>query len=226
MVAARRPAAFLYLGDVYEYGTRADFARNYAPVYGALAPVTLPTPGNHDWPMHRLGYDPYWAKVTGRRTPSYYATTIAGWRVISLNSEDSHAATSAQVRWLRRQVAGAGTCRLAFWHRPRYSAGLHGDQPDLAAFWSALRGRVALVLNGHEHDSQRMRARDGITELVAGAGGRGHYPVDAADPRLAWSDATHDAAVRVTLQPGRAVFAYVAADGAVLDRGAVRCRTA
>jgi hypothetical protein len=40
---------FLYLGDVYPHGTASDFARNYAPVYGDLDPITEPTPGNHDW---------------------------------------------------------------------------------------------------------------------------------------------------------------------------------
>ena len=226
MVAAARPAAFLYLGDVYEHGTRRDFARGYAPVYGALGAITLPTPGNHDWPQRRVGYDPYWAGVTGRPTPSYYAVAVAGWSLISLNSEADHSASSPQVAWLRARLRAPGTCRLAFWHRPRFSAGLHGDQPDVAPLWNALRGRAVLVLNGHEHQMQRMRARDGITELVAGAGGRGHYPLDAADPRLAWSDASRDGALRVTLEPGRARFAFVATGGRVLERGAVRCRPA
>ena len=226
MVAASRPAAFLYLGDVYEYGTRSDFARNYAGVYGPLDGITLPTPGNHDWPQHAAGYDPYWARVTGRATPPYYAVSAAGWRILSLNSETDHSSSSAQVAWLRRQLRAPGTCRLAFWHRPRFSAGLHGDQTDVAPLWNALRGHAVLVLNGHEHDMQRMRIRAGITELVAGAGGRGHYPLNAADPRLAWSDASHDGAVRITLEPGRARFAFVATDGSVLQRGAVRCRPA
>src|SRR5918992_2903243 len=36
-IAARRPDRLLYLGDVYEHGSREEFRRNYAPVYGSLA---------------------------------------------------------------------------------------------------------------------------------------------------------------------------------------------
>ena len=226
MIAAARPAAFLYLGDVYEYGTAAEFRRNYDTVYGGLRPITLPTPGNHDWSNHRVGYDPYWAKVTGRTPAPYYAVSVGGWRIISLNSETDHGPGSAQVAWLRRQLKAPGTCRLAFWHRPRLSAGLHGDQPDVAPFWKALRGHATLVLGGHDHDMQQFRIRAGLTQLIAGAAGRGHYPVDDADPRLAWSDDSTDGALRITLEPGRARFAFVAVGGAVLRSGAVSCRPA
>ncbi len=224
LIRAGDPAAFLYLGDVYEYGTPAEFARNYAPLYGHLRRITLPTPGNHDWPNHAVGYDRYWSRVSGRTPPHHYAVTVAGWRIISLNSEMDHAASSRQTRWLRRQVRAPGTCRIAFWHRPRFSAGLHGDQPDIAPLWRALRGRAALVLNGHEHDMQQLRRRNGIIQLIAGAGGRARYPVDAGDRRLAWSDDDTDGALRLRLTPGRARFSFVAADGRVLRSGAVRCR--
>lgn len=224
MIAATRPAAFLYLGDVYEFGTAAEFAANYATVYGGLRAITLPTPGNHDWPNHRVGYDPYWARVTGRRPPPYYSVSVAGWQILSLDSETDHGPGSAQLAWLRTRLAAPGTCRLAFWHRPRFSAGLHGDQPDVAPVWNALRGHATLVLNGHDHDMQQMRPRAGITELVAGAGGRNHYPVSAGDPRLAWSNDRVDGAVRITLAPGRARFSFVAAGGKVLRSGGVSCR--
>jgi acid phosphatase type 7 len=223
-VEAGRPDAFLYLGDVYEYGTASDFARDYDTVYGPLRTITLPTPGNHDWARRRVGYDPYWARTAGGTPPPWYAVTIGGWRVLSLNSEAPHGPRSAQVRWLRRQVAGPGTCRLAFWHRPRFSAGLHGDQADVAPLWSALRGHATLVLNGHDHDMQWMRPRAGITALIDGAGGRNLYPVDRRDRRLAWSDDRHDGALRLILRPGSARFAFVTPGGRVLRSGSVRCR--
>jgi hypothetical protein len=225
MIAAARPARMLYLGDVYERGTRWEFDNNYASVYGALARRTLPTPGNHDWPRHAEGYNPYWRRVTGRPMPGAYATRIGGWEVLSLNSEAS-GAYPRQVRWLEGRVASRGTCRLAFWHRPRFSAGKHGDQPEVAPFWRALRGRAALVLNGHEHNLQEMRVRDGIRELIAGAGGHSEYPLRADDPRLEWSNASADGALRLRLRPGRADYAFVAVDGRVLRRGTATCRPA
>jgi predicted phosphodiesterase len=214
----------LYLGDVYERGTASEFRRDYAPVYGRLASVTAPTPGNHDWPRHASGYDRYWARAKHGKTPAYYAFRLAGWKLLSLNSEVAHGKGSRQLRWLRRQLRGPGTCRLAFWHRPRFSAGLvHGDQGDVAPLWNALRGHARIVVNGHEHDMQRFRPRDGITELVSGAGGHGLYPLGHRQA-LAFGDDSHYGALRVVLRPGAASSAFVTARGRRLDSGRVRCR--
>jgi hypothetical protein len=223
-IADDHPARLLYLGDVYERGTAGDFAGNYASTYGRLASITAPTPGNHDWPRHPEGYDPYWRGVTGATTPPWYAFSVAGWQVLALNSEAPHDAGSEQVAWLRTQLTDDGTCRLAFWHRAYLSDGRHGDQHDVAPLWDQLRGRAALVLNGHDHDTQRFKAVDSITELVAGAGGKSFYGVDASDPRLAFADDHTVAAVRLALRPGGADVAVVAADGRVLDRSSVTCR--
>jgi hypothetical protein len=221
-----QPDWFLYLGDVYEGRSLGEFRRKYGRVYGTLARITAPAPGNHDWPSHRAGYDRYWARAKGSRPPAYYAFTLAGWHLLSLNSEAAHGRGSRQLRWLRRELRRRpGTCNLAFWHRPRYSAGLvHGDQPDMAPIWRALRGHAALVLNGHEHDMQRLRPRSGTTELVDGAGGHGLYPLGRGYPGLAFADAAHYGAVRLVLRRGRASFAFVTAGGRKLDSGRVRCR--
>lgn len=222
-IAADRPDRFLYLGDVYERGSAADFARNYEPVYGRLRAVTAPTPGNHDWPRHAEGYDRYWSRVTGRRTPAHYGFRLAGWQILSLNSEEPLAAGSRQLRWLRRQLRRPGDCRLAFWHRPRYSAGTHGDQEDVAPLWRALRGRARLILNGHDHNLQRFRPVDGITELVVGAGGRSRYDVDESDDRLAFARDDVDGALRLELSPAAARYRFVSTGGEVLDSGTIRC---
>jgi len=224
-VAKSKAALLLYLGDVYENGTAQEFARRYASLYGRLAGVTAPTPGNHDWPQHASGYDPYWRKASGKQIPSYYAFKIAGWEIVSLNSEIDHGTGSAQYHWLRRRLRGPSTCRLAFWHRPRYSAGLvHGDAPDTAPLWNALAGHATLVLSGHEHDMQRLRPRRGIVELVSGAGGHGLYRVNSAYPGLAFADDTHYGALRIGLKRGQARLAFVGANGSTLDSSTVRCR--
>jgi hypothetical protein len=214
----------LYLGDVYESGTAAEFAQHYAPAYGRFASRTAPTPGNHEWPNRAQGYDPYWRAVKGRPPRPWYGFSVAGWRILSLNSEAPHDAGSPQLRWLRRALGGGGDCRIAFWHRPRFSAGLvHGDAPDVQPFWDALGGRARIVVNGHEHDLQRFAARRGVTELISGAGGHGHYPL-GPHPGLAFGDATHDGALRLVLRRGRADWSFVAADGRTLDSGFLRCR--
>ena len=225
-IARDRPERLLYLGDVYERGTAAEFRRNFGGVYGSLARVTEPTPGNHEWARRRQGYYPYWRRIRGRALQPWYRLTLAGWEIFTLNSEAAHGRGSSQLRWLRRRLrSGSGDCRLAFWHRPRYSAGLvHGDAPDVAPLWSALRGRFRLALNGHEHDMQRLRRRDGITQFVSGAGGRARYGLRRGDRRLAFGRADRNGALRILLRPGAATLEFRAAGGAVLDRSRVRCR--
>jgi hypothetical protein len=222
-----RPDRFLYLGDVYPSGTRSDFTRNYDPLYGPLARRTLPTPGNHEWGNRRTGYFPYWRRKLGRAIAPWYAVDLGGWRLLSLNSEAPHGAGSQQLRWVNDELGDTtGDCRIAFWHRPRFSAGtVHGDARDIAPLWDAVEGRAALVLAGHDHNSQRFRRRGGTVQLVAGAGGPNLYGV-RRDRRLVWSDARNVAAVRIELAPDRARFEFRTAAGRVLERGAVRCSAA
>jgi hypothetical protein len=214
----------LYLGDVYEDGTAEEYADNYKPVYGHLDKVTAPTPGNHDWRNHADGYDPYWEEVRRKEPPPWYSFTVAGWELLSLNSEASHESGSAQVEWLRSEVREPGTCRLAFWHRPRYSVGTHDDQADVQPFWDALEGHATLVVNGHEHNMQRYVPIGGMTELVSGAGGAGHYELDRRERRHAFANDTDYGALRLKLRPGSASFEFIAADGRVLDSGRLSCR--
>lgn len=226
MIVRSEPDHLLYLGDVYESGTRREFAEYYDPLYGALASRTSPVVGNHEHPNRETGYEPYWREKLGRRLPPWYAVRVGDWEFLALDSELPHDEGSEQLRWLRDHLRGGPrtTCRMAFWHRPRFSAGRHGDQPDMAPVWDALRRRARIVLNGHDHNSQRLRRRDGITTLIAGAGGRSLYGLDERDARLVWADEDHDAALRLVLTRGRARFAFVATDGRVLHRGSVRCR--
>jgi len=220
-----RAARLLYLGDVYETGSAEEFAAHYEPVYGSLAERTDPTPGNHEWPLHAEGYDPYWSRVKDREMPRWYATRAGGWRLISLNSEVDHEDGSPQVKWLRSQLRRVGgTCTIVFWHRPFLNAGRYGDQVDVAPFVDALRGHAAIVLTGHDHNMQRFRPQDGIVHYVSGAGGHSRYEVESGDPRLAFSDHGHDGALRIQLRRRRADLAFVASDATVLDRSSVTCR--
>ena len=227
-IATGRVDRLLYLGDVYGTGApdgdgdADDYLEHYVTVYGGFVGRTSPTPGNHEWPQRTEGYEAFWSSRT-KPMPAYYAFDTAGWRVLSLNSKAPHGPGSPQLRWLTRELERPGTCRLAFWHRPRFSAGRHGDQKDVAPLWDALRGRATIVVNGHDHNMQRLHPIDGITELVSGAGGHGLYEVKR-DPRVAFGSDDVYGALRMTLTHGRADLAFVAADGGVLDRHRVTCR--
>jgi hypothetical protein len=226
-ILAGHPDRLLYLGDVYERGTAGDFRDNYQPSWGRLAAITAPTPGNHDWPRHRDGYDPYWqAALKQPRTAAWYAFGAGGWSILSIDSETDHDPGSPQLTWLRRRLRAPGTCRIAFWHRPRYSAGSHhGDEENMAPVWQALRGHAAIVLSGHEHAMQRLHPIDGITSFVSGAGGRSRYALNRDDRRLAFGADDREGALRLRLRRGVASYAFVSAAGELLDHGTLRCRT-
>ena len=223
LVERGKPDKFLYWVTSTRTAPSAEFTNYYGAAFGKLGRITAPTPGNHEWALRAEGYFPYWRGVLGRELPEYYKFSLAGWEIFSLNSEGDIGKSSKQARWLRSKVRKAGTCRLAFWHRPRYSGGGNGDQADIAPFWNALKRKAAIVLAGHDHNMQRLKRKDGITEFIAGAGGHGFHPV-WKDSRVAFRNNTDYGALRLKLSRGLARYAFVAVDGRTLDSGKVRCR--
>lgn len=219
----------LYLGDVYETGTAADYRDNYAPSWGRFKQMTSPTPGNHEWGNRAVGYDPYWGSLAPRTDGGHwYSFDLGGWHLISLNSENNTEAGSRQLNWLRGDLARhPGTCTIAFWHRPLLSAGGHSDATETRPFWDELEGHATLVLNGHDHDYQRFLRTRGITEIVVGSGGRRPLdPVNRGDSRLAFANDTSLGALRMELSSGRVDYEQVAPDGTRLDNGSLTCATA
>jgi hypothetical protein len=223
LVRRARPDRFLYLGDVYETGTAAEFRRWYHPRFGSLARITMPTIGNHEWDNRFRGYYRYWAGRKGRKQPPWSRARIAGWEILNLNSQAPHGTDSPQIRWLQHALAGPGNCRIAFWHRPRYSAGAYGGAPDLNTFWNRLAGHARIVVNGHDHNLQRHRRERGLTQYVVGAGGRPRYMLNRADPMLAWGTDDVDGALRMVLKPGRALLEFRSPSGRLLDRSRATC---
>lgn len=227
-IESNDPDRFLYLGDVYEYGTAWQFDNNYALAYGRFDSIAAPTPGNHEWGNRESGYYPYWEDATGAGSiPPWYSLEVAGWQVLSLNSEAPHSRDSDQLRWLRQQISNTpkfGTCRIAFWHRPRYDAGVHTDAVDTDPFWDALANRARVVLNGHDHNMQRFRPKRGIMEFISGAASHEPYGVDAGDHRLRFQNDSTPGALRLRIRPNRLRFAFVSAGGVVLDSGRRRCQ--
>jgi hypothetical protein len=224
LIARDDPAHVIYLGDVYDAGTPEEF-RTFADVYGPLVERMWPTPGNHEWANHATGYEPFWRETLGRPLPHRYERRAGGWTLLSANSETAD--DPRQLRWLAdRATRGGGTCRIAFWHSPRFNAGKHRDEEiEADALWDAVAGRAAIVLSGHDHNLQRFHPVGGTAQYIAGAGGRGHHDVREEDPRLAFSDDTTDGALRITLMRRSAELQFVATDNTILDRSTVACRS-
>jgi hypothetical protein len=224
LVRRARPDLFLYLGDVYESGTASEFRRWYHPRFGSLAGITMPTIGNHEWANRFSGYYLYWARRKGHKQPPWSKRTIAGWQILDLNSQAPHAIGSPQVRWLESTLAGAqGDCRIAFWHRPRYSEGAYGGAPDLNPLWNRLAGHARIVLSGHDHNLQRHRPQNGLAQYVVGAGGRGRYALHGGPSTMVWGRDNINAGLRMVLKPGLALLEFRGPRAHVLDRSRVTC---
>jgi acid phosphatase type 7 len=218
------PDRVLYLGDVYGLADGAAAFERWAKPWGYLLNQMAPTPGNHEWKQAPQGYEQFWRDITGETPPTYYSFKAGGWEILAVNGE--HSDSDAIATWLTEQAGAGGNCRIAFWHRPAYSAGKY-ERGDAHArqYWDALVGGARIILNGHDHDMQRLRARDGIVEFISGAGGRHRHNVDEKDPDLAFGDDDHFGALRLRLSPERAKWRFVTARGHVLDKGSLFCQT-
>jgi hypothetical protein len=228
-VRSRRPDRFIYLGDVYERGTRAEFRTNYHPLYGRLARRTDPVIGNHEFKRRARGYYAYWRRVRGfdaerARHRAYVDKT--GWQIVAYSSESNAAVEAA---WLHAQVAShPGTCRIAAGHRGRYVVAddEHSDSPDQQPLWDAIAGRSALNLLGHNHLYGRLHPIDGVHVIVSGAGGHDlRQPGTQAQP-VAAVEAGVPTATRLVLRRGRLDFSQVDATGRVHDSGTIGCTPA
>ena len=232
LIRAGAPTRFLYLGDVYgPYRTR------YVPTWGALAPLTAPTPGEEEWDVPEYpvesGASPeppgneylsYWSTIHGRRQRPYYSFRLAGWEIVSLNSPLLRAGDTRQLGWLRDQVSEPGTCRIVFAHHGWQSASPFGFSSALRAVFDVLAGRAVLFLNADDHSMQRFRPFGGVTQLVAGTGGNGLHPVRRRGvPGLVWAANRDYGAIRIILGRSRADFQFVSVEGETLHDGQVRC---
>ena len=230
---------FLYLGDVYPGGSPADFA-HYDSLFGGggrdLRAKTASVIGNHESVSREKGWVPYWTGTLitpwpGSLTqtdPPYYTVKLGQWKFILLDTNRQVSVGSAQYDFLVKELQEPGYHSIVAGHSPRWSSGLHGNDPSLAAFWKEMcdNGAVA-YLSGHDHNSQIQPARDaegqvvsegGCIQFVAGAGGGGHYQFHpgTGDATPEWGDDTHYAILRLTLRDQDFTADFIAEDGTLL----------
>jgi hypothetical protein len=220
------------LGDhVYPKATLAQFNIAYAPTWGQYKAITKPTPGDHDALAggSLSGYTKYFGA-----SATYYSFEIAGWHVISLNSQLPHDAASAQVTWLKQDLAStSATCVAALWGEPRWSSGKKGPDLSFDPFIQALYAAHAdLVLTGDVHNYERFAkqnpssqpAADGIRAFVVGTGGRDlvGFPNSTRQPN---SEARVKAfgILQLGLQPTSYSWQFVDEFHQVRDSGSDQC---
>jgi hypothetical protein len=253
----RIPGTVFAAGDnAYEFGSPLDYATCYAPTWGRHRGRTRPALGNHEYlTPGAAGYFGYFAE---RSAPplGYYSYDISSWHIVVLNSTvqwglcqppnpldpPSSAAEgracapdAAQQAWLRADLAShPAQCTLAYFHHPRFSSGLHGNQYEMQQFWDILYAAgVDVVISGHDHDYERFAPQDpdgnadparGIREFVVGTGGAEFYAFRDAVPNSEVRGEYTHGVIAIALGRSGYAWAYIpTASGGFTDRGAARC---
>jgi hypothetical protein len=188
------PGTVFTAGDnVYMSGTLEEYDRCYAPTWGRHRSRTRPVPGNHEYESGGSGYFMYFGANAGPAGDGYYRYSVGPWTIFALNSERPSNPGSAQLEWLRRELAIHPTpCTAAIWHRPLVSSGQNGDNPDMRDVWRVLYEFGAdVVINGHDHTFERFAPQDpdgrfdpvrGIRQFIVGTGGAPLYSFMSVRP--------------------------------------------
>lgn len=232
------PGTVYTLGDnVYSSGTASQFSQCYDPTWGRHKTRTRPAPGNHDYSTSgAAGYYGYFGDLAGPSGRGYYSYDLGDWHIVSLNSETSMSAGSAQEIWLRGDLAASSkTCTLAYWHKPRFSSGSHhGSLSSAQPLWQALYDfHAEIVLGGHEHNYERFAPQtpsgdadpvNGIREFVAGTGGESHYGQGTPLANSEVFNGTTFGVLKFTLGPGTYAWEFVPVAGqSFTDTGSGTC---
>jgi hypothetical protein len=230
----RMTGTLLALGDLaYMHGTTANFRDCYHPAWGRHLERTRPVPGNHEYlTAGAAGYYDYFGGLAGQRGEGYYAFSAGTWRIIALNSEVPMGLGSAQNQWLRSELQTNRTaCTLAYWHRPLFSSGQNGNNPDTQPLWRALQEFGAeVVLGAHDHFYEVFARQDpdgrptnaGIRQFTVGTGGAHLYPLGPAKPNSQVRISEYGV-LELTLNNTSFNWRFVSVNNSVRDSGFGEC---
>jgi len=222
--------------NAYEDGTAQEFTDCYHPTWGRHRSRTSPSPGNHDYhTAGASGYYDYFGASAGDPAQGYYSFDLGAWHIVAINSNIDLSASSPQLQWLAADLAANPTvCAAVYWHHPRFSSGMHGNDAGMQALWQVLYDAgVDLVVNGHDHDYERfgpqtptgaLDTQRGVREFVVGTGGRSlrNFATVAANSEVRNSD-THGV-LKLSLYASRYEWEFVPVAGQTFrDSGSTNC---
>jgi hypothetical protein len=160
----------IMLGDnLYGHERPQDFVQKFEAPYKFLLDAKVlfyASLGNHDDPNQRF-YTPF--NMSGKR---YYTFKKGNVRFFAL---DSNYMDPVQLAWIESELKSSGSdWKIAYFHHPLYSSGIHGSQTDLRLLLEPLfvTYGVDAVFSGHEHFYQRIKPQKGIHYFVSGGGGQ------------------------------------------------------
>jgi acid phosphatase type 7 len=249
LLGLRHYSAIFTLGDEqYECGAANAFEGSYDKTWGKYKAITHPAVGDHEYGTTKLGcpkgtaardYFAYFGAAAGPPSEGYYSFDLAGWHIVVLNANCDEiggcGTGSPEEQWLAADLAAhPALCTAAYWHEPRFSSALAGDDTQVDAFWRDLYAAHAeVVLNGHAHVYERyapqtpdaVAAPDGITEFVVGVGGRSFSVFQPQlEPLSVSREADTYGLLALTLRKSSYSYQFVPEQGKTYaDAGTVAC---
>jgi len=155
-----------------------------------------------------------------------YYTYRCGRQSVRFFVLDSNYMTPEQVEWLEGALRDShDRWKIAYFHHPIYSTGLHGSDVELRRTLEPLfvRHGVNVVFSGHEHFYQRLKPQHGVRYFVSGGAGKLRRGDIATDPALTAKGYDRGYHFMVVEIAGDALFFQVIADdGSTVDVGTLR----
>jgi hypothetical protein len=191
----------LHTGDlVYPTGLAADYPAKFFLPFGRIIdehPV-FPTIGMHDQEDGQSGapYAQFFFMVPNNPAQSkkYYSFVFGDVKFVSIDTENTFRRAGPHLDWLDQELANSTSHWLVvYMHASPYSAGPHGDAPDLQRLIVPIleKHEVDLVLAGHDHIYERMApfkhfstdaSWPGIPYVITGGGGAQPYSIVKPEP--------------------------------------------
>lgn len=167
------------------------------------------------WGNHDLGGR---STATALRSPSRWYTFLAGpARIVVLDANQPE--NAKQLVFLRRVLASERVRPVVVaYHQPTRTAGLHEPRVVQQRVWEPLfvKHKVRLVLQGHNHQYERIRFKT-VTYVTTGGGGANLYPcVRKVAGLVLCKPVYHFLQVEVT--PTKIGVRAIATTGAIVDR--------
>lgn len=124
-------------------------------------------------------------------TESWYTRDLGPILFVALDSNQIESAE--QLSWLKTVLTTADEPAIVAFHHPPHSCGAHGSDRMVQDRWEPLfiGHDVVLILNGHEHDYERIEV-EGLTHVITGGGGRPLRPIRSCPSGTPPPDAAND----------------------------------
>jgi hypothetical protein len=221
-------AQFIVMAGDLCYDTQpfaAQLDANYSAEHaaGKLHPAL----GNHEYDdpcgggNNASGYRAYFTLPNNERYYDFVIGPVHFFAINSYKEPDGLKPNSKQGNWLKQKLAASTSpWQVVFFHHPPYSSGYH--QSSTYMRWPFEQWGVDAVLNGHDHDYERVLQdsnKDGVKlpYFVSGLGGKSRRPFRAIVAGSVKRYAEGDGALFVTASSTAMNFEFRNTAGTVID---------